>query len=43
MTKQEKEKVVKAKSILTYLLTIDDPDVIMATIEAVIEILSDLE
>jgi hypothetical protein len=43
MTKVEREKIKKVKGLLSYILTIDDIDVKMATIEAVIEILSDLE
>ena len=42
MTKQEKEKIVRAKKLLTYILTISEPDITLATIEAVIEILEDL-
>ncbi len=42
MTTDEKEKIQQAKKMLAFLLTLDDRDIIMATIESVIEILEDL-
>jgi hypothetical protein len=42
MTKPEKEKIAQAKKLLSYILTCDDTEITLATIEAVIEILDDL-
>jgi hypothetical protein len=42
MSKAEEEKIKKAKDLLTFVLTIEDLEITLSTIEAVIEILDDL-
>jgi hypothetical protein len=42
MSKTEQEEIKKAKDLLTFVLTIEDLEITLSTIEAVIEILDDL-